>query len=217
MKKNIILTLIYFLPILVMGQDNGMDLVKLEKEVMTYKRLFSHADSLQIRGNVGQISENVISSAKLLDKRKPVGYFKKAAEFMDLGKYNDASFLCYLGNLRYQYYNSVNPKYLGSNDGALFDSSFNYELNESIGYYLKSNVDNFIGILKKCLDYHMTNDYEFFPKKKDPSKYLEQADRLSKRIIDLETNKKKYQEKWDQQRLDHNKNLDSFLEQIKKK
>jgi len=95
--------------------------------------------------------------------------------------------------------------------------SLNYALGEPIGYYLRSNVDNFIAILKKCSDYQLTNDYEFFSKKKDPSKYLEQADRLSKVIIDLETNKKTYQETWDKQRLDYNKNLDSFLEQIKKK
>jgi len=216
MRKNIILTFIYFLPILVLGQDNGIDHVKLEKEVMTYKRLFSYADSLQIRGDVGQISENVLSISRTLDKRKPVDFFEKAAEFMDLGKYNDASFLYYLGDLRYRYYNSVNPKYSKSNDGALL-ASFNYALGEPIGYYLRSNVDNFIGILKKCSDYQLTNDYEFFSKKKDPSKYLEQADRLSKVIIDLETNKKTYQETWDKQRLDYNKNLDSFLEQIKKK
>jgi hypothetical protein len=201
---------------LVVGQDNGLDLAKLEKEVMTYKRLFSHADSLQIQGNVGQISENVISISKTLDKRRPVDYFEKAAEFMDLGKYNDASFLYYLGDVRYRYYNSVNPKYSKSNDGALL-ASFNYVLGEPIGYYLRSNVDNFIGILKKCSDYQSTNDYEFFSKKKDPSKYQEQADRLNKLIVDLETNKITYQETWDKQRLDYNKNLGSFLEQIKKK
>ncbi len=201
---------------LAVGQDNGLDFVKLEKEVMTYKRLFSHADSLQIQGNVGQISENVISISKTLDKKRPVDYFEKAAEFMDLGKYNDASFLYYLGDVRYRYYNSVNPKYSKSNDGALL-ASFNYVLGEPIGYYLRSNVDNFIGILKKCSDYQSTNDYEFFSKKKGPSKYQEQADRLNKLIIDLETNKIIYQETWDKQRLDYNKNLDSFLEQVKKK
>jgi len=195
------------------GQNNGLDLVK---EVMTYKRLFSHVDSLQIQGNVGQISDNVISISKTLDKRRPVDYFEKAAEFMELGKYNDASFLYYLGDLRYRYYNSVNPKYSKSNDGALL-ASLNYALGEPIGYYLRSNVDNFVGILKKCSDYHSTNDYEFFSKKKDPSKYQEQADKLNKLIVDLETNKITYQETWDKQRLDFNKNLDSFMEQIKKK
>lgn len=199
-----------------MGQDNGVDLVKLEKEVMTYKKLFNQADSLAIRGNVGQISDGLIEVAKSLDKRKPVDYFLQAAEMFDKGRYNDASFLYYVGDLRYRYYNSVNPKYSKSDDGALH-SSFNYVLGEPVGYYLRANVDNFIEILKKCSDYQSTNDYHFYSKKKDLNKYLEQADKLSKTIADLETNKKTYQETWDKQRVDYEKNLDSFLEQIKKK
>ena len=216
MRKNLTLTFIYFLPILVIGQDNGIDLVKLEKEVMTYKRLFSYADSLEIRGNVGQISESTISIAKALDKQRPSDYFQKAIEMFDKRQYNDASFLYSLGDLRYRYYNSANPKYSKSNDGALL-ASFNYVLGEPIGYYLRSNAYNYIGLLKKCSDYLLTNDYAFYPKKKDPSKYLEQADRLNKLITDLETNKKTYQETWDKQRLDFDKTLDSFLEQVKKK
>ncbi len=134
-----------------MGQDNGIDLVKLEKEVMTYKRLFNYADSLTIRGDVGQISNGLIEIAKSLDKRKPVDYYLKAAEMFENGKYNDASFLYYMGDLRYRYYNSVNPKYSKSDDGALH-SSFYYVLGEPLGYYLRANIDNFIGILKKCSD-----------------------------------------------------------------
>jgi hypothetical protein len=216
MRKNLTLTLIYLLPILVMGQDNGIDLVKLEKEVVTYKKLFSYADSLAIRGNIGQVSESAINIAKTLDRQRPVDCFQKAIEMFDKREYNDASFLYSLGDLRYRYYNSSNPKYSKSNDGALL-ASFNYVLGEPIGYYLRSNADNYIGILKKCSDYLLSNDYVFFPKKKNPSKYLEQADRLNRLIADLETNKKTYQETWDKQRLDYDKNLDSFLEQMKKK
>lgn len=216
MRQNLILTIICFLPTLTIGQDNGIDLVKMEKEVMTYKKLFNQADSLSIRDNVGQISDGLIEIAKTLDKRKPVDYFLKSAEMFEMGKYNDASFLYYMGDLRYRYYNSVNPKYSKSDDGALH-ASFNYVLGEPVGYYLRANVENFIGLLKKCSDYQSTNDYEFYSKKKNPSKYLEQADKLNKTIADLEANKASYQETWDKQRVDYEKNLDSFLEQIKKK
>jgi len=216
MRQNLILTIVCLLPTIAIGQNNGIDLVKMEKEVMTYKKLFNHADSLTIRGNVGQISDGLIEIAKSLDKRKPVDYYLKAAEMFEMGKYNDASFLYYMGDLRYRYYNSVNPKYSKSDDGALH-SSLNYVLGEPVSYYLRANVDNFIGILKKCSDFQSTNDYQFYSKKKDLSKYLEQADKLSKTITDIETNKKTYQETWDKQRIDFENNLDSFLEQLKKK
>jgi hypothetical protein len=216
MRQILILTIVCLLPTIAIGQDNGIDLVKMEKEVMTYKKLFSHADSLTIRDNVGQISDGMIEIVNSLDKRKPVDYFLKAAEMFEKGKYNDASFLYYIGDLRYRYYNSVNPKYSKSDDGALH-SSFNYVLGEPIGYYLRANVDNFIGILKKCSDYQSTNDYQFYSRNKDPNKYLEQADKLSKIIADLETNRKTYQETWDKQRIDYEKNLDGYLEGIKKK
>ena len=204
------------MPILVVGQGNNIDLLKLEAEVMTYKRLFNYADSLTIRGNVGQISDDLVKRSETLDNGRPVDYFLTAVKMLDKGYYNDASFLYYLGDLRYRYYNSVNPKYAESEDGALL-ASFNYALGEPIGYYLRSNVDNFIQILKKCSEYYLTNDYDFYPKKKDPTKYAEQADRLDKVIADLQLNKMSYQETWNRQRLDYEKNLDSALEQLRKK
>ncbi|MFM7858071.1 MAG: hypothetical protein ACKO96_40680, partial [Flammeovirgaceae bacterium] len=122
MKQNLILIIVCLLPTMAIGQNNGIDVVKMEKEVMTYKKLFSHADSLTTLGNVGQISDGLIEIAKSLDKRKPVDYYLKAGEMFEMGKYNDASFLYYMGDLRYRYYNSVNPKYSKSGDGALHAS-----------------------------------------------------------------------------------------------
>lgn len=216
MRQYLKLTIIYLLPILAVGQDNGIDLLKLETEVMIYKGLFNYADSLTIRGNLGQISENLVAVARTLDKGRPVDYFQTAIKMLDNREYNDASFLYYLSDLRYRYYNSVNPKYSESGDGALL-ASFNYALGEPIGYYLRSNVENFIGILKKCSEYQLTNDYKFYSKKKDAAKYAEQAYRLDKIIVDLQNNRMTYQEAWDKQRLEYENNLDSFLEQMKKK
>src|SRR5258705_7574762 len=122
MKQSILLIVIFLLPALVMGQSKANDHGKLGKEVMAYKRLFNYADSLPIRGSVGQVSNTLMTTAKTLDKNRPVAYYEKAAELMGKGDYNGASFLYYLGNLRYRYYNSSNPQYSASGDGALLAS-----------------------------------------------------------------------------------------------
>ncbi|HYI77483.1 MAG TPA: hypothetical protein VEW65_07660 [Chryseolinea sp.] len=197
------------------GQNN-MELLQLEAEVMIYERLFNYADSLTIRGKVGQMSEEVVEIAKTLDKGRPVEYFLTAVKMMDKGRYNDASFLYYLGDLRYRFYNSVNPKYSESHDGALL-ASFQNALGEPIGYYLRSNADNFILVLKKCSEYHLTNDYKFYPKKKDPTKFKKEAETLNNVIIDVEANKVKYQETWGKQRREFETNLNNILEQTKEK
>lgn len=202
------------MPILTMGQNNTIDARQVENEVMLYKRLFSRADSLTVRGEVGQISTEVIETAKLLDKKRPVSYYEKAAELMEKGQYNDASFLFYLGNLRYRYYNSSNPEYSVSDDGALL-ASFNYVLGEPLGYYLRSHVDNFIGLLQKSVDWYLQHDYQFYSRKKDSIKYTELADKLTKQIADIQNNKTTYQETWTQQRQERINDMDIILGEIK--
>jgi hypothetical protein len=215
MTYNILVAVIFLIPILTMGQNSSIDTLQIEREMMLYKRIFGSADSLTIRGEVGQISSEVIATVKLLDKKRPVSYFEKAAELIEKGQYNDASFLFYVGNLRYRYYNSSNPKYSVSGDGALL-TSFHYLLGEPLGYYLRSNADNFIGLLQKSVDWHLTNDYEFYSRKKDPFKYTEQTDKLIGQIADIETNKAAYQETWKQQRLERIVDMDIILHKIKR-
>lgn len=216
MKQNKLLILIFLLPALAIGQKKTNGREQLENEVMVYKRLFNYADSLPIRGKIGQVSNAVMATAKALDKSRPIAYFEKAVELVDKGDYNGASFLYHLGNLRFRYYNSSNPKYEPSGDGALL-ASFNYVLGEPLGYYLRSNADNFIEILKKCKSYYLANDYEFYSKEKDPVKYSEQADKMNKVITDVETNKATYQETWNSQRQEFTKNMDDLLAEGKKK
>jgi hypothetical protein len=207
---------VVFFPFFAAAQGKSIDLEKLRSEALAYKMLFNYADSLEIIGKVGQVSEDVIRIAKDLNKAHPVDYFTKSSELLELRRYNDAAFLYHIGDLRYQYYNSANPNYSESNDGALL-ASFHSTLGQFIGYYLMSNIDNYLGILKDCTEYYITNDYLFYPKRKDPAKYQQQVDTLNKIILDLENNRATYQIVFETMRMEFNKSLDSVLGQDEKK
>lgn len=215
MKNYILLTLIVTIPFWSAGQVNE-DFENFSREIRTYKKLARYADSLKSIGAVGQLSNGLKNTTDSLDKLPPKGYYEKVFKLMDSGNYNDASFLFYLGNLRYGYYNLTNPNYSKSNDGALL-ASFNYVLGEPLTYYLKVYPDNYIEILKKSLNWYLVNDYPFCTKAKDPKGYTDQSDKLGNAIKDLEKNKTTYQATWDKEREELNKTFDNALEQMKKK
>lgn len=79
-------------------------------------------------------------------------------------------------------------------------SSFKYIIGECINLYLKTNVDNFVSVLKASGDYFAKNDYAFYPKAKNPAKYDTLATGYAALIKDLETNKEKYRKQWDEER-----------------
>lgn len=210
--KHIYLFMIAMFPYLLAAQDDGIDLEKIRSKALVYKWLFNYADSLEIIGDVGLVSDDVIQIAKHLDKGHPVDYFTKASQLLKVRKYNDASFLYHLGDLRYRYYNSANPKYIKVDDEALL-SSFNSTLGQPIGYYLMSNIDNYLSILRKCAEYYVANDYLFYPKRKNAAKYKLQVDTLSKTIDNLETDRATYQVVFETMRSEFEESVDSVLAQ----
>lgn len=90
-------------------------------------------------------------------------------------------------------------------------------MSEPLGYYLRSNPDNFIGILRTCVDYYLANDYKFYSKSKNPEKYAAQAEKLKERIADMETNKLKYQDTLARELETLISNFERYVEMLKKK
>jgi hypothetical protein len=169
------------------------------KQLQIYKNLYRSADSLDKLGRLYSPDSGIIGQVRLLDKEHPAKYFETIGNLMKCSKFDDAAFLYYLAILRYSYYNAVNPDYEASGDGALL-SSFKYIVGETVNLYLKTNLDNFVSVLKASGDYFAKNDYAFYPKAKSPAKYDTIATRYALLIEDLETNKEKYRKQWDEER-----------------
>lgn len=164
-------------------------------QIQELRLLFHYADSINKLGKPGKLDSSVFVAAGRLDKGHPAAYFERAAELAKQKRLNEACFLFYLGRLRYQYYNSVNPHYKSSEDGALA-ASLTYMLGEFLNLYLKTNVENFDAILKKSVEWYEKHDCAFYPKAKSPEKYKSQAQGLRNILVDLEANRSKYAREW---------------------
>lgn len=185
------------------------------EQLLQYKNLYQTADSLNKIGHPFAVDSLTFQSAKQLDKDHPAKYFEKAGELFKNSKYNDAAFIYYLGLLRYRYYNSVNPKYQASGDGALA-ASLQYVFGETINLYLKTNIDNFKSALQFSSDYYAKNDYTFYSQQKNLEKYNKLIDSYSGLIKDLETNRTKYQKEWDDEKKIMIENIDKSIDEYNK-
>jgi hypothetical protein len=134
---------------------------------------------------------------------------------MKESKFNDAAFLYYLGRLRYRYYNAVNPAYEASGDGALL-GSFEYIFGETLNLYLKTNIRNFISVVKASGDYFAQHDYAFYPKAHNPAKYDTLATAYTVLVKNLETNTEKYRKEWDEERAELMKSIDEQIAEYNK-
>jgi hypothetical protein len=205
--KRLVLTFAFFiLATFCFGQTEQLE---------TYKKLYATADSLNKLGKLFSIDSTTIKNAKSLDKQHPVKYFEEVGELIKHEKYNDAAFVYYLGLLRYRYYNSVNPKYQASGDGALA-ASLQYVVGDPINLFLKTNIDNFTSTLRFASDYYLQNDYKFYPRMKNPAKYDDIGRGFSNLIEDLKTNRAKYEKEWGEERITMITNIDKAIDEYNK-
>ena len=195
--KNIILTS-FFLAISIN--------LKAQIELEVYKIIFHYADTVSINTPKGILSSNIHKSVETLDKAHPAGFFENAGKLLSAGKFNDASFVYYIGYFRYRYFNSANTQYKSSDDGALFGSLASV-IGEPINLFLRTDVNNYINILESCNTWLTDHDYSYFSKDKNLVKYNDQITQLEKLIADITTNKERYQKVWDLQQAEYRKIL----------
>ena len=184
-------------------------------QLETYKKLYTTADSLNKAGKPFTVDSLTFEKVKSLNKQHPSKYFEEATHLFNDAKYNDAAFVYYLGILRYRYYNSVNPKYQASDDGALA-ASLQYVVGEMVNLFLKTNFDNFVSAIKFSCDYYLQHDYTFYSKTKNPTKYDEIAKGFSTLIEDLKTNKTKYEKEWNEEKIEMITNIDKAIDEYNK-
>jgi len=186
-----------------------------QSELDFYKKIYKTADSLIAIGQISTIDTiSVYSKAKEQDEKHPSGFFEVSGNLLKLSNYNEAAFIYYLGILRYRYYNSANPEYVPSADGALL-GSMKYIYDEPINMYLKTDVDNFIFILKLAISYYSNNDFAFFSKDKNIELFNAQMKSYKDLIVELETNKATYIEQWSTERKTMEEYIDKAIEEQK--
>lgn len=166
------------------------------EEINLYKNILKKGDSIS-KTKIDTIQ--IFTIANKLDKKHPSQYFDEMANYLSKEKYNEATFLFYLGQMRYKYYNSANPKYQSGNDGALL-ASLLIVLGEPVNLYARTNSDNFINILSLTKDYFKNNDYKFYPKKKNEEKYNLQIQNVDKLIETIENEKSSLETNWKEER-----------------
>jgi hypothetical protein len=184
--NRLLLILFVFATGSVFGQD----------EIVLYRKIYKTADSLKAVGQLLNVdTTSVFRKAFELDNQHPSKYFESTGGYLERSKFNEASLLYYIGLIRYGYYNSANPKYQASNDGALL-ASLRYGLGEPIHMYLRTDVENFISIVKLSIDYCKKNDFKFFGRNNDVDKYTAQIQSFDDLVTELNKNKDKYKNEW---------------------
>ncbi len=206
MKRKLVATLLI---LLIAGFAFG------QEELVAKKNIWRIADSLNALGKINRFDTTVCKVAESLNSCHPVGYFSAAAKLMKESKFNEAAFLYYLGVMRYRYFNSVNPEYQASGDGALFGAMKNL-MGNLINMYQRVNVDNFISVLKRATNYTAENDYKYFSRDKNIEKYNDVTQHWNTFIIDFEVNKEKYSEQWKMERIEYEKSIDTMIEENKR-
>lgn len=179
--------------------------------MQVYENLYRVADEITKSGKIGDLENDLFYKTLQTDSKPPAEYFNLSGEYINNSKFNEASFLYYLGVLRYSFYNKSNPDYSPSGDGALAGSLMSV-MGEPINMYLRTNIDNFISILESVKRYYIENDFLYFSKSKNEENYNSQAVKLQQKIDDLKSNKSKYIKDWKKER----KEMEKLIKQLSK-
>ncbi len=174
---------------------------KAQDEISIYKKLFAYADSLSKTEKKGVISREMSKALSILDKQHPSVFFDKSNNLMKSGKFNDAAYVYYVGYFRYRYFNLANPNYKSNEDGALF-GSLNSITGELINLFLRTDIDNYIKILKNTKVWLTDNDYKFFSKTKSIEKYNDEISQLDTLIVAFSNNKQKFITQWAKEQIE---------------
>src|SRR5581483_1575381 len=109
-KKGFLLIIALFCSAQLIAQSKK-ELAKEKKSLLAYKRIYAYSDSISKIQSPGLLQKDVFRIADSLNRFHPLSYFQKVVELLAQSKYNEASFIYFLGSFRYSYYNYTNPDY----------------------------------------------------------------------------------------------------------
>nr|WP_294947304.1 hypothetical protein [uncultured Mucilaginibacter sp.] len=218
MKLIRVACILFFLPIPALYAQEQIDTAYVKgarENFLAYKQIFAYADSVNKIQEAGFLDNDIFRITDSLDAYHPAEYYKKVGLLMKVQKLNEAAFLLNVARFRYRYYNHTNPDFKESDDGAL-SAALYATVGEFIENYLKTNIENYVSILKKASEWYKLHDYKFQPRSKDPAKYLIENNNLDSLIINLEANKKQYQVDWLAEINELKKQIDDGIIEIDK-
>ena len=176
--------------------QNDSDYNKIMERKKTYLLKYEKIiDSISKTKIVGVFDSLIFKTTDTLDYFPPGYYFTRSRDLIDQYKLNEASFLFYLGTMRYMYYNATNPAFKKSEDGAFF-SAIRHQLSDVLFKYLRANIDNYIAILQKSVDWYIKNDFHYYSRNKSEINYIKQSDKTISLIDELKKNKDHYIIQW---------------------
>ena len=165
-----------------------------------YVKFYKYSDELTINKTIGKLDENVYGIAKQLNTLHPREFMNKSIELLKQDKFNEASFIFYLGNMRWKYFENF-TKYSDK------DNKLKQDINDVINSFLRSNINNFSAIINAAVKYHFANDYAFCSRKKNTLLYEEAAtfyNRMSNQFI---INQDYFRAMWSKERRDFENDL----------
>ncbi len=129
-----------------------------------------------------------------LEDKHPSSYFVLAKELWYSGCRDEAVFCFYLGTLRYRFHLLTNQDGDPSGDPALF-ASLRATIGEPLNLYAGTNVDNWISLLEKVLEWDRKEDNIFVSKTKHSADWQKARESIMQLANHLKTNKQEFIEK----------------------
>jgi hypothetical protein len=171
------------------------------EQLQQYQRLFTVADSFNRAHYTFSSDSSLLTRAHSLDQLHPSGFFDAAIQLLVEARYYDAAFFYYLGKFRFIYYNAINPHYQASGDGALF-SSLSYIVGEPIDFFLKTNSNNFILVIKEVQHYCVSTQGKknYFKKDNFNEIYEGLLSQYSKMAEDIQQHQQTFEPIWKMER-----------------
>lgn len=196
-NRYFLFVIIFYLSIQTYGQN----------EIDIYNKIYKTADSLKAVGKVGYMdSDSLFIKIKETEQKHPYAFVQLIEEYMLKSKFNEASFVYFLSYMRIGYYNDVNNNY---DERTLFNHLTN-NYGGYINHYLRTDIDNYISIMKMAIKYYLNNDYTFFSKENNIEKFNLQTITLNNFISDVGKNKVKFKKHWMNERIMMEKEIKKF-------
>lgn len=119
--------------------------------------------------------------------------------FIEQKQFQEAAIFYQVGLVRQSYYIAANNNYAPNEDWQYAESMKSISAKKLIPF-LKSNLDNYLQVLKLAIEYSEKNDYDFSSKLNYPDKYQNAINKLKDLEADISKNKEQYKKDWEAER-----------------
>ncbi|MDI1255042.1 MAG: hypothetical protein PSV16_02995 [Flavobacterium sp.] len=178
--KEIILAFIILFSLNLQAQDEPTGV---------YRNIYKCSDSIRSNKLTGKVSQKAMNTADSLNNYHPKAYFLKTVDLLMQSNYNDAAYIFLLGEMRMDYY-GLFTKY----DKDFYD--FHHTVKDPVYMFLRSNIDNFIALLKLSAAYNRQHDYAYKSGKLKPENYKESGAIQDRMATQFHINKAYFENMW---------------------